>query len=370
MPGGSVERAAILLSGVVGRDPPVALQAAADLELVWPDLRAAVLFALGASDVELSFELLGGFTGLECLWRDRAELGDWVERALALAGAFDHHNADHLVGIAALFDWRAGRFESMAQRLRTRPVARPHGRPIRESADFPALIELVMQDRLEEAERFLDELLVASEGDDDFVTGICRSYRAVTVVYRDPARAIAILDQVDPHPNPLAQAAHLYIRGIAEVDLDAEAAIITCREVIDRARACGATWFADGGRVYLLAALSSAGGPVQAVALLHEVLDRASTGAGLQNAANIVRSSVILLDRLGRFEQAVVCAGWLDHQIVAVPATPGTQIRLTAALERCEQKLQPPRTMLLRQRGQAMTAADLVAYLRNALDSP
>ncbi|MFN0029747.1 MAG: hypothetical protein ACKV2O_21540 [Acidimicrobiales bacterium] len=51
---------------------------------------------------------------------------------------------------------------------------------------------------------------------------------------------------------------------------------------------------------------------------------------------HLVRSSIMLLDRLGLFEQAGLCRGWVDSNNLAVPATPGTQIRLIAALSDAE----------------------------------
>ncbi len=110
------EQVTVLNEELLGTDWDAALAAVDAMEQLWPDLRAAVNFALGALSMELVARLLGGFS-MEAMSREREELGEWLTLALQLPAISEHPSAASLYGVAALLSWRAGRFAEMNEQI-------------------------------------------------------------------------------------------------------------------------------------------------------------------------------------------------------------------------------------------------------------
>ena len=90
---------------------PEAATPVEEIDRLWPEMRAAVTWAIDAGRADVASELLAGL-GIEALFRERAELGAWADRALGLPGAVAQPRGHELLATAALADWAAGRFQT------------------------------------------------------------------------------------------------------------------------------------------------------------------------------------------------------------------------------------------------------------------
>jgi predicted ATPase/class 3 adenylate cyclase len=367
----AAERVAALNDALIAPDDLVATDAIADMERFWPDLRAAVTFALDEHDVDLVGRLLGHFTR-ESLFRERDELTAWLEAAFALPALFDDPRACALLATAATLDWRAGRYESMnahiAQgvQLRNAGFVDPHDEL---SLDYS--VSVAMAGRLAEARALMQDRLerLQNSGVHSFDLELARTVLAMYECYDgQPERALDTLATVSQLRNPSIRCIHGWVTTMALLDLDPAAAITPGREIVDMARTIKMTLIVDIAANYLTAALAAAGDTAESLETMRSVLEHTASGGGVQSLANTARNAIVLFARLERSDTAAVVAGWLETQTAVLPGTAGMRARAAEAEQLLAATLGAERLARARTRGATMSTAEMVAFLLEELD--
>jgi hypothetical protein len=122
---------------------------------------------------------------------------------------------------------------------------------------------------------------------------------------------------------PLLQAIAAFTRAIVVLDHRPDEAVAHAHRCLALADSVGATWFLSAANNYLVAALARGAAPQSTVAHLRAALERQHKGGTVQSAANTVRNTIVVLDRLGRAERAAPLIGWLDVNRPSIPGSPG-----------------------------------------------
>lgn len=361
--------AAELLRGLLSFDAGLAMRSLTDLDRCWAELRAAVHWAITADEAEIAVGLVGAFHSTECVWRDRAEVGGWAEQVLAMAGAFEYELVENVLGIAVTMDWRAGRFDTMALRLRRRAEL-PAGTP-----KFGAVFRCVavlrsFEGRLDEARRLFDDAIdVLADRGADFDLEFLHLYRAAVITWQgEPAQALQLLDTRGTATSPLVRAAQAWIRGLAQIDVDPETALVTLREAALLAKAARSSWLEDSSNASAFYVLATVGDVAEAAVMLRSVLGRAAAVGSLQGGVNTVRYGIVVLQRLGHLEAAAVCSGWVEAQSLGSPGTPHARSHAATAMDTVDRQLGPERRAGLASQGSTLSTPEVIEYLRGQLD--
>jgi hypothetical protein len=367
----AAERVAVLLGQITGADEAAFMIASDELELFWPDLRAAVDYALSGNNAHLVATLVGHF-GIESLLREREEVRHWAEGALALPDVLDHPLVGNLLGVAAALDWRAGNFDSMIHRIQQGKELRANRHRFADATlRYSELISLIVGGDLAAAQRLTEDALhqLSSAPKNSFDVALWGNGAAMNHCYMgEPQRAIAALDAMGDIANPLMRCEAKWVRAMALLELEPASAVPVARETVELARAIRATWMVDTVSNYLTAALALAGDAVDAFATMRSVLAHTAAGGGVQSLGNTVRNGMILFDRLGLNEPPAILAGWLDFQRIAIPGTAGMRAHAAKAAEHVAGELGRDRFAAAQDRGAAMTASQIVALLSSILD--
>lgn len=306
---------------------PEEAAAVARLDEVWPELRAAVGWALRAGCPELAVRLVAGL-GFEAVFRERGEVVAWAERALALPNVEDEPGADELLGTAGLAGWGYGRFdEGLAWAERAVELHRRRG--TRLTPDVAAALPLhhawrgdlagaLAMMRAHGAEAARDGSAFARA-----FSEICEAMGRAFAGAPDEQVLLGAEELAARLACPLLRATAAFARTVFVYDRRPEEAVGHARRCLDLAASVGASWFLTTGTNYLVAALARSGAPDEALTLLLGGLERQRNGGTVQSVANTIRNAVVLLDRSGRAERAVPLIGWLEVNRPSIPGTPG-----------------------------------------------
>ena len=363
------ERAAVLNDELVGNNWDAALGAVDTMERLWPDLRAAVTFALASENAALVARLLGSFS-VEAMFRERDEVDDWLSLGLNLPGIAADGLAPNLLGVAAQMSWRAGRFEEMTRRVNAAlPLLPGIGSDPVESVRLAQTTEMIVTGRVQQARLFLETAHTQLAGAQTFGAGYFDTVIGLVDCYLgQPQRALDRIQAMAPHPNPILRCFQSWVRTAALLDIDPAQAIAPGRETVDMAQQIRASWMVDTVSNYLTAALARAGDAREALETMRSVLVHTAAGGGIQSLGNTIRNGIVLFTRLGQAEPAAVLSGWLLAQPVVIPGTAGMRAHADEAIEILRATLGPDALAAAQARGATMTGAQAVQLFVDELD--
>ena len=343
------------------------------LDTWWPELRTAVGWCIEANEPSIAIRLVAGF-GFEAVFRERREVLDWAEQVLSLPDILACPDADELLGTSAMADWGFGNFERGWDRARhavllhkerkTAPTpdvlaAHPLHQAMTENL-AASLASLQAHEREAQAGTvpFSEAHLLCCQAMAHAYVGCCD--KAEPLLRR--ADAIAITTA-----NPLLQTIVAFTRAIAVLDGDPARAVEFAEESLRLARSVRATWFETASTNYLTAAMVRVGDIHVAAGQLIETLDRLMHGATSQSAANTLRNTVVVLDRLGVPERAAAVVGWLEQNHPAIPGTPGMRDHPAMLSDLLRRDLGITRANELIEAGSLLTLPHAIAVARQEL---
>ena len=299
------------------------------LDACWSELRAAVAWCISADEPSIAIRLVAGF-GFEAVFRERRELESWTEQILVLPGVLECLGADELLATSAMADWGFGHFDRGWSRAQ-QAIELHRDRGTAPTPDLLAAFPLHESMRgdvvggLSTLRAHEREALVAQVPFSEAHLLCCQAMAYAYLGISDDgvsslARASAIATSLG---NPLLQTIVAFTRAIEVLDADPAASVVFAEKSLQLAASVRATWFETASVNYLTAAQARVGDLDGAVRQLQETLDRLLRGSALQSAANTLRNSVVVLDRLGVPERAARIVGWLEGNRTAIPGTPG-----------------------------------------------
>lgn len=169
--------------------------------------------------------------------------------------------------------------------------------------------------------------------------------------------------------NPLLQTIVAFSRSIAVLDRDPEQAVDLAEYSLRLAASIRATWFETASTNYLTATLARVGDVEEAVRRTGETLDRLLHGATPQSAANTLRNTIVVLDRLGVPDRAAPVGGWLEQNRPAIPATPGMRNHPSIVADRLRCDLGLGRANELIESGSLLSLQQIAAIARREVAS-
>lgn len=307
---------------------PDEVAAAAALDEQWPQIRAAVRFATANADADLVIRLLAGL-GSEVIFRERSEVGDWVNTALNSIRPGGHPRGYELLATGSITDWVAGRFERGYERAQSahRERSKWEG-PLTVDLSQAALLHLGVRadpGAVEACRRAVAEF--ESTGD-LFGAGRALVTAGVSLAYAGiPDEAIRALDRAEDLAarigSQLIAAIASFARAVAVVDTDPEAAAGWARRSLHLATTINAPWVLGPATNYLTAALVRSSDPTEALSLITGSIDQAETRGSVQSLANTIRNLATLAARLDHHRDVARLVGWLATNPTSVPGSPG-----------------------------------------------
>ncbi len=347
--------------------------AVADLDDLWSELRVAVHWATATGEVALAVELVAGL-GPEAFFRERAEVGGWMDAVLDLSTTLDQDVAPQLLGGAALCDWTAARFErGQARALQARLLADERGAPW--SAEV-GLAHSLHRGVVEGVDGLIDECRdtaarLAVLGD-RFGQQWSLTAQAMGHGYAGQTdQAVAVMAHAEDVGHqlrcPTLDALGRFTWSIVLLDTDPDAAVVAAEDALRGAGTVRAGWIERAAPNYLAAALVRGGEPDRALDHVAGTLALLGDGGSIQSTTNSVRNAVVLLDRLGAPEHAARLVGWLAAGPAGVPGTPGMREHVSGLVTRLPELVGPGRYARLRAQGMAMTRAEVVIEASRAL---
>lgn len=340
--------------------------AVARLDDIWPEVRVAVAWTIAARRTDLAVRLVAGL-GFEAVFRERGEIVAWADDVVRLPGGMEQPGADELLGTAALADWGYGRFDQGLHRAK-QAVALHRQRATQLSPDVAAALPLHLSLRgdLDETLRVLQAHAAEAEADGQMFAHvhmlICA---AMSLGFAGSPEADHVLVEAEDVAArlgcPLLQAIAAFTRAIVVLDRRAEEAVAHARRALALAHSVRATWFLSAGTNYLVAALARSAETESTLEHLRAGLERQQTGGTVQSAANSIRNTIVVLDRLGRAERAVPLIGWLAVNRPSIPGSPGMRNHPGELAQRLRNELGEVRFEELRSTGADLTLPDVIA---------
>jgi predicted ATPase len=362
-----------LLERITGPQETDGRHALEELDVFWPELREAVNNALEMRDTELAVRLVGHF-GAESVLRERDELRGWIDDVLALPRMLGDQLAVNILGVAALLNWRAGRYELMSRYIQTgiELLAKKDGIDAAATLRTARVLSIVVAGDLRQASALTDELLgeLAVRDRGSFQFGTVTGLRCMIDCYLgENDRALMTLEAAGPSlRNPLLRCLHSWVKTMALVDHDPAAAIAQGHRTLDFANEVSSSFIKDAASNYLTAALAQAGEADEALQTMRSVLHHTTAGGGVQSLANTVRSAIVLFTRLGHATAAAELSGWLAVQQIAIPGTAGMRAHAAEATESLRQVLGAGGFAAAQEHGAKMAASDVVVLLLAEID--
>jgi predicted ATPase/class 3 adenylate cyclase len=365
-----LKRLTALMAGLRGRHEG---DSHAQVELVWPEIRAAVEHALATRNAALAVDLVAVFGTLAAMF-EWAEVGDWADAVLELDGMDHRPNACEFLIVAAFFDWTRGRFDTGVPKWeRARELNETRGTPVgydlgTANGGFLSIVGRPDQGWRESAAA-ADAL---RESGDFFAAGSLYGMATLLLSY---------LGQVDQaaqfHQRTLEMADRCSAPGLAGMihmpasvmclDTDPERALDHAEQAMAYGTESGATWWTTTAANYRNAALVRVGDPHDAITELIESLERLRQSRPMVSISNIVRNTVALLDRLGAGREAAPLIGFLRAQPFGIPGSPGMREQPEQLAERLAATMGHDEAAAAITQGEHMTRPEVIDLALAAL---
>lgn len=353
---------------------PGEIAAAAQLDEIWPQLRVAVATAVELADVDLAVGLLAGL-GSEVIYRERAEVGDWVDDALTNLPVPRHRQGYELVALGSITDWVAGRFDRGFERSQ-QAVAMRHRAHGTLTVDVAQAENLHLGIR--DAEAALTSCRQAAaefvQTGDRYGLGRALVTEAVVLAYNGLGHdALAVLQRAEAVARDIGSQLLLAIAGFAKavavVDESPEQAAVWASQSLELAKALGTGWVQGPATNYLTAAMVRSPDTSQARALIAAAIQQAEQRGSRQSLANTIRNLATLAARLDRPEAAARLVGWLATNPQSVPGSPGMRRAADDVRSHLMKSLSPEDFDRQDSIGAQYTLAEVIHEARSALEA-
>jgi predicted ATPase/DNA-binding SARP family transcriptional activator len=306
-------------------EPAAVLQ----LDELWPDLRAALHWAVAAGRRSTAFDLLAGL-GVSAILREKTEVRDWADAACRMnASAEPERRLFEVLAARAIGDWTLADFgggierSDLAYELWTES-----GSPLPTDVVAAGLLNGGAKDPGGYANMCRHLAQVAAAGHNLMGQTWALNAEGMAHAYQGrSSEALEVLTRARrlsarlgcPSQVALCQMA----RAIALLDDHPERALAAADEAIAQAVAAGSTWLFGAVPNYRAAALVRAGQCDAAAREVRSTLQRLAAGGTVQSVANTIRNAIAVADRLQQPERAAPLIAWLDTHPVGIPGTPG-----------------------------------------------
>jgi hypothetical protein len=274
--------------------------------------------------------------------------------------------ADELLGTAALADWGYGRFDrGLVRAEQAVALHRQRATPLSPDVAAALPLHLSLRGDLDATVRMLQAHAVEAAAHGVMFAHVhTLTCAAMTLGFAGSPEADQVLaDAEDVAARlgcPLLQAIAAFTRAIVVLDRRAEEAVAHARRCLALAHSVRATWFLSAGTNYLVAALARSAEPESTLAHLRAGLERQQRGGTVQSAANSIRNTVVVLDRLGRAERAIPLIGWLDVNRPSIPGSPGMRSHPGELAQRLRNELGQVRFEELRSAGADLMLPEVI----------